>query len=204
MVNLKLYEPIAQGIVQLLHPFAEVVIHDIRENRIVSIHNGFSKRKPGDDSMILDREGIERGPDVFGPFRKAESRRSSIKYVSIKIKDDDGRGVGLMCVNLDLSAFSDLQRSVSALLAPLENSGPLDVLFDDDWQGRITLFVKEALQRKNRTLTGLTREERTQLVGELQDAGAFRSTNAHQFVANTLGVSRATVYNDLSAVEDSE
>jgi predicted transcriptional regulator YheO len=37
-----------------------------------------------------------------------------------------------------------------------------------------------------------------ELVRALQSAGAFRATGAADYVARVLGVSRATVYNDLS------
>ncbi len=41
------HRPIAQAIAALLHPHAEVVIHDLRSGRIVDIWNAFSHRKAG-------------------------------------------------------------------------------------------------------------------------------------------------------------
>ncbi len=198
VVDLERYAPIAEAIARLLHPFAEVVIHDIEENRIAAIYGSFSKRGTGDESLIRDREGIERASDVHGPFRRHDLDRPWIKYVSVKLKDDGGRAIGLMCVNLDLSVVAELKQSMLALLATEEDSAEFESLFDDDWQEQITTFVQEHLNSLNRSTGSLTRRERARLVRELRGAGALRARNAPAFVANLLGVSRATIYNDLA------
>jgi predicted transcriptional regulator YheO len=202
VVDLKRYAPIAEGIARLLHPFAEVVLHDIEESRIVAIYGSFSKRGAGDESLIRDREGLARGTDVHGPFRRHDLDRPWIKYVSIKLKDDDGRAIGLMCINLDVSVVAELKQSMLALLTTEEDSSDFESLFDDDWQEQITTFVQEHLQSLNRSPGSLTRRERSQLVRELQGTGVLHAKNAPAFVANLLGVSRATIYNDLAHHDD--
>ena len=199
MIDLSQYEAVAEGFARLLHPFAEVVLHDIEENRIVAVYNSLSKRNRGDDSLIRDREGLEQEADVHGPFRKEDPTERWIKYVSIKLKDKHGKAIGLMCVNLDLSVFAELNQSTLAILATVGDSTGLDSLFEDDWQARITTFVREHLQSRHRSLVSLTRQQRIELVEELHKAGAFRAKNAPTFVAKVLSVSRATIYNDLAA-----
>ena len=202
MADLSRYTPVAEGIADLLRPFAEVVLHDLATNQIVAIYNAFSKRTVGDDSLIDDIDGIASGPDVHGPFRKTAGPRRSIKYVSIKLKDGRGRAVGLMCINLDVSIAADVKESLAALLATVADSAPLDALFRDDWQERMTTFVHEYLQRTSGSLRSLSPNQRRQLVGELRAAGAFRAKNSQTFAANVLGVSRATIYADLAAVAE--
>ena len=46
------YAPIADGIAALLFPYAEVVIHYLRERTIAYIANSLSKREPGDESDV--------------------------------------------------------------------------------------------------------------------------------------------------------
>ena len=48
------HRPIAQAIAALLHPHAEVVIHDLRSGRIVDLWNAFSHRQAGDESLLGD------------------------------------------------------------------------------------------------------------------------------------------------------
>ena len=50
--GLSKYIPIADAIAMLLHPYAEVVIHDILKDIIVHIANPYSKRKVGDSSYL--------------------------------------------------------------------------------------------------------------------------------------------------------
>ncbi len=72
-----------------------------------------------------------------------------------------------------------------------------DSLFDDDWQSKINTFVREYLLENDRSLNRLSRVERGKLVQALQSAGGFRARGAAGYIALVLGVSRATIYNNL-------
>ncbi len=199
MADLSRFEPIAQAIAKLLHPLAEVVLHDIQENRLVAIFNNFSQRRVGDDSYIADGEGLRKGPAVHGPFQRRGIDGRRLKYVSALLRDEKGEAVGLICINLDVSALEQVEGILRPLLSlKQQDSGTLDSCFEDDWQERIHTFVQQYLQERNRNLEALTRQERAYLVQALQEAGAFKAKNAASYAANVLGVSRATVYNDLS------
>ncbi len=197
VVDLERYAPIAEGIARLLHPFAEVVIHDVEKNQIAAIYGSFSKRGAGDESHFGDRERIERASDVHGPFRRHDLGRPWIKFVSVKLKDDGGRASGLMCINLDVSVVAELRKSILGLLAE-EDPSEFESLFDYDWREHITTFVQEHLDSLHRSPGTLTRRERAKLVRELHGTGALQAKNAPAFAANLLGVSRATIYNDLA------
>ncbi len=62
MGKLSKYEPIAEAIAKLFHLYVEVVLHEPKTNRIVSIFNNFSRRMPGEDSSLEDLEGLLNGP----------------------------------------------------------------------------------------------------------------------------------------------
>ena len=51
--ELKQAVAMAEAFARLLHPFAEVVIHDLKKDQIVAIYNPFSKRKVGDSSYFV-------------------------------------------------------------------------------------------------------------------------------------------------------
>jgi len=192
------FVPVAESIARLLHPHAEVVLHDLESGTIAAIFDGFSRRQVGDDSLIDDGEQLSSGPDVHGPHEKRLFDGRRIKYVSSLLKDDGGQAVGLLCVNLDISLFEQLETAIRGFLGDTRDSAPLDALFEDDWQERINTFVSTHLEECHLSLTGLTRAERVELVCALHSAGAFRATGAADYVARVLGVSRATVYNDLA------
>ena len=196
--GVEVFEPVAESLARLLHPHAEVVLHDLESGTIVAVFNAFSRRQVGDNSMIDDVVQLGDGPDVHGPHEKRLFDGRRIKYVSSLLRNDTGKAIGLLCVNLDVSLMEQLETVIGAFLGNTRNSSPLDELFEDDWQDRINTFVATHLEERHRSLTGLDRTERMELVRALQAAGAFRATGAADYVARVLCVSRATVYNDLS------
>lgn len=201
MVNMRTVDdlaPMAEAISKLLHPLAEVVVHDLEANRIAHIFNAFSGRQAGDPSLVGDLEGLDRGSDVHGPFDKQGVGGQRFKYVAAVVRNAAGEPRGLVCINLDVTGFVAVGRALDTFLASAQDSSALDDLFDDDWQRRITAFVDRYLEERQRPLLGLTTNERRELVRALQRAGAFRAKHAARFVANVLGVSRATIYKDLA------
>ena len=54
------YNEIAQGIAALLHPFAEVVVHDLEKQHVAILVNNFSKRKIGSPTLLEDMEFTPR------------------------------------------------------------------------------------------------------------------------------------------------
>ncbi len=196
--GLEVFEPVAESLARLLHPHAEVVLHDLDSGTIVALFNGFSRRQVGDNSLIDDVIQLGDGPNVHGPHEKRLFDGRRIKYVSSVLRNDTGKAIGLLCINLDVSLLEQFEAVIGAFLGDTRDSSPLDELFEDDWQDRINTFVRTHLEERHRSLTGLDRTERMELVRALQAAGAFRATGSADYVARVLGVSRATVYNDLS------
>lgn len=199
----KSFEPVAEALSRLLHPHAEVVIHDLEKGTISCIFNPFSRRTVGDNSLIEDPEDLAKAPEVHGPYEKRLFDGRRIKYVSSLLKNDAGKAVGLLCINLDVGLFEQMEALIRGFLGNAGDSTELDELFEDDWQDRINKFVSTHLAERSLSLTGLTRSDRRELVRVLHAAGAFRATGAADYVARVLAVSRATVYNDLG-VEKAE
>jgi predicted transcriptional regulator YheO len=196
--ELEKYIPVAQAIAKLLHPHAEVVVHDIQSNTVAAIFNGFSRRKAGDESWIAQVESLKRGPEVEGPYPKRMFDGRRLKYVTSLLKDDRDEVVGMMCINLDVSVFEALETTARDFLVTAGDSSQQDQMFDDDWQQRIDAFVRQYLLEKNLNVKDLRRKDRAMLVKALQEAGAFRAKSAATYVARVLDVSRATVYSDLA------
>jgi len=203
MKDFKKYFPIAEAIAKLLYPFAEVVLHDIKKNQIVKIFNNFSKRQVGDCSCIDSHKikHFDKGPDIHGPFMQKNFYGHDIKYTTSVLRNDDGKAIGLMCINLKIDGLKHIQNILNNFLEITEDSSNLDELFNDDWENRINIFVQRFRKERNCALSKLTRQERMELVYSLHEAGAFRVTNAVNYIAKILGVSRATIYNYLNTMK---
>lgn len=190
----------AQAIEALLHPFAEVVLHDLQTNCVVLILNSFSHRQIGDDSLLNEIE-FDVSKDIIGPYEKLNWNGKRLKSISIVIRDVSQNPVGLMCINLDVSKFDEyyhlFERFMSSK-ALIQN--PQDV-FKDDWQERINIFVHEHLRQQHKSLENLTRLDKQKLVELLYQQGAFKQKNAANYVGKVLGIARATVYKYLSKMK---
>jgi len=198
--NLALYFPAAEAVAALLHPHAEVVIHDIETDRIVRIWNAFSKRQPGDPSYLGHDPDLLTEADSYGPYEKANQDGSRLKSVSAVLKAADGKRLGFLCINLDLSRIDAAVALLSAFGMPTAPAP--EPLFRHDWRERINLAIRDFLTTNGTTLQALDRSDRIALLAALDAKGLFETRNAAPFIAQSLGISRASVYGLLAAARD--
>lgn len=195
--------PIAEAIQRLLHPYAEVVIHDIKKNQIAAIYHPFSKRRVGDASLLTQEE-MSRVEDCMGPYEKINWDGKKLKSVSSIIRDDKGHVVGMLCINLDISKFEKFNELITSFIGNNKFTPQPEPLFKDDWQEKINKYVHSYLDEYHLTLESLNRTEKKELIEHLHKVGAFTAKNAAFYIAQVIGVSRATIYNYLSDAEKTE
>ncbi len=190
------FKPVADAIQALLAPHAEVVIHDLSQDRIVYIANCFSKRAPGDESLLDEDVSGPDNPPVLGPYDKLNYDGRRLRSVSAVLHNADGTPVGLLCINLDLSRFEAAATLLRQFVEPPGNPPP-ESLFSKDWRERIHHETREFLAQRNMAFEALERTDKIDLVVRIQAAGLFEARHACDYVASQLGVSRATIYNYL-------
>ena len=181
----------------LLHPFAEVVLHDIATSKIVAIFNSFSHREIGDDSLLEEIE-FDASQTIIGPYEKLNWNGHRLKSISIVVREETGQAIGLVCINLDVSKFDELRHIIDRFIHPDSLLPQPQELFKDDWQEKINLYVHDYLRKHHKTLEGLSRSDKQVLIELLNQEGAFNQKNAATYIGKILGISRATVYNYLS------
>lgn len=192
--------PVLEGIVKLFHPHVEAVLHDLKTGTIAAIYNDLSKRKAGDRSAISKFVGdsIDEFPDVFEPYHKINWDGKKFKCVSITVRDNKRKPIGLMCFNFDTSVFDSINQSLSELLsvATKQALSPIEQ-YTQDWQARVNECIGNYLKENHTTLPALTKEQKREAVNRLYSHGLFNYRNAAAYVSEQLHVSRATVYNYL-------
>lgn len=152
--------PTAEAVSRLLHPHGEVVIHDIKANKIAAIFNPFSKRQVGDDSLLSDEERMASLEDCIGPYPNTNWDGRGLKSVSSVIRDQRGTAVALLCINLDISAMTHLQEIIAQFIKPSELQAQPEPLFADDWQSRVNQYVQQYLANHQLSLATLTRAQK--------------------------------------------
>ena len=197
------YRHVADGIAALFHPHVEVVIHDLATETVAYIAANVSKRSIGDESA-LQEIAFDPTENVIGPYEKTNWDGARIRSISIVVRDDDGRAYGVLCINANFSVFDRAKAALSLLLeSPVDLSQP-EKLFRDDWQERINTFLQDWLNERGLVLTSLSRQLKRELIEALYAAGAFKGRSAAPYVANILGVARATIFNHLKNLREND
>ncbi|HEV2613573.1 MAG TPA: PAS domain-containing protein [Gammaproteobacteria bacterium] len=194
---IKAFLPTAEAIQRLLHPHAEVVVHDIKQNKIVAIYHPFSKRRVGDSSLFTKEEEMATLEDCVGPYEKINWDGKKLKSVSSIIRDENNHAVGMLCINLDLSLFEKFSQLISAFTQYGQINTQPAPLFKDDWKERINHYIHSYLSKHHLALETLSRPEKQKLIEHLHHIGAFTGKNSASYIAQIINISRATVYNYL-------
>lgn len=196
MFGLNSYFSTAEAISLLFYPYAEVVLHDLNSGLIAAIYNNFSKRKIGDRSLLEEIKDFDEFPNVFPVYLKTNWDGRKIKSISSTLRDKKGKAIGLLCINLDLSKWDECYQFLGTWLNNLTQPPPVE-LFKDDWREKINSYVSAHLAQEGTSLKFLDKEKKKNLVLALHKEGAFKAKNAAHYVADVLGLSRATIYNYL-------
>jgi predicted transcriptional regulator YheO len=191
---------IALGLSATFAPFCEIVVHNLLnpQHSIEAIHNNLSGRTLGGPATEL---GIERladpgCPPVIANYSNQFADGRQVKSTSIGIKDSDGNYFATLCLNVDLTLFQGLEsvlRQFSAVGAdPLVHES-LDPANATAIRARIDQFAAKL----STTPRELRTADRRKLMRELKQGGVLEIRRSVETIANRLGVSRATIYNDV-------
>ena len=179
----------ASALVTLFAPHLEVVLHDLKTQRVVRIWNPISGRQVGDDSLVDPALTSNLGSEVLGPYEQVDIRGHTTSSVSVAVDS----GANLLCINFDRSALNGAV-AVLAALGAARSEQPV-ALFSGDWRAHINELIADWCVSHSLVARDLDRAARAALVSHLDRHGAFTTRHAAVHVATALGVSRATVYN---------
>jgi len=190
--SMTVVEAIAETIARLLHPHAEVVLHNLATRKIAKIWNPFSGRKAGEPSDLDDIDPELTESNVVGPYEKASAKGTRLKSISTIIRDEATIARFMLCINLDVSQFDAAAKLLQSFGATAE-SRP-DWMFRQDIREQINLQIADYLKRHNLNIQSLDPAGRVALIAHLDQSGAFQTRRAVDHIAAALNLSRTTVY----------
>jgi predicted transcriptional regulator YheO len=204
------YKPIADAIATLLHPYAEVVIHDIEKDTIVHIANPYSNREVGDKSYLAldsDESDFELAKRVLGPYDKTGNAGQRIRSITVVLHNEKGKPNGILCINLDFShlekTFESAIEVLNGLIRPPDAEARPEVIFREEWQELIKLEIQAFRLEKGRTQESMNTKERRELMRRIDQKRLFYARKSVEQVASLLKISRATAYKDLNQIRKS-
>jgi predicted transcriptional regulator YheO len=206
LVNL--LERVAEGIVAVVGPHCEVVIHDFSdlEHSVVVVVGDVSGRKPGapvPDLEFTSNELNNETPDQLNYRIKIGSKE--LQSSTIWIRDDDGSPCGAMCINIDYEELSEASKILDRFIAPAKETPALIV--QDTWakdlDELINFSVISYMRRENiPQIENMTQFDKLKLVEVVEQRGLFKIRGAATRLAEILNVTRASIYNYRASVKD--
>lgn len=179
---------------------AEVVLHDFRqpERSIVGIAGDVTGRRPGGSvtqiGLAIIRDG-DAAKESYQYMTRAPNGRI-LKSSTVPLRDRENHVFGALCVNVDITDMWMLSRTIQEMMGD-DSESPQSVTFVDDIDRVIGEVLQEETAMFGRPVAGLSKADRLQLLKALDGRGVFSLQRSVPQVATYLGLSRATLYNDL-------
>jgi predicted transcriptional regulator YheO len=191
------FVPVAEAIAVLLKPHAEVVIHDLKTEKIAHIANNISRRQVGGSSLADLKDIGSLETDVVGPYRKTNFDGRRLKSVTSVLRGQDGLPFGLLCINFDIAPMEAAREALSLLTAFQGGGTQPAALFQSDWQETVNAAIAHFLADRGLAASALAKDDHAGLVKALEQEGYFAIRNLVPYLARLLGISRATIYKHL-------
>lgn len=182
----------------------EIVLHDLTGgdpgHTIIAIENGqISGRKIGDGSSVIAAEAMEE-PDEKHEDRLAYLTRTRdgkvLKSTSLFIRDDNGKLVGILGINTDISltvaaenALRSFNNSNDQESAPTEITTNVSDLLDT--------LIQQSLRLVGKPAALMDKNEKIRAIRFLNDNGAFLITKSGPKVCQVFNISKYTLYSYL-------
>lgn len=198
---LESYIPVLEGLADYLSDCFEFALHSLEdyEHSVICIinghHTGRTVGAPITDLALRMLDEINRGHEghivYFGHNTKGEPLKSS----TIAIHGENGRIIGLLCVNMYLNApLSGLLSSLTPGYAASLTGSSVSESFAQNTTDLIRTALEEEQQRVLNDGSILPSNKNRMIVEGLYDRGIFRIKEAVITVADMMGISKNTIY----------
>jgi len=187
-----------------LGPGTEIALHDLRrlDHSLVALAGGLTKRKPGAPitGLVLERLQAGQTNDLFRyPTRTSDGKE--LCSSTIFLRDAAGQAFACLCLNTDVSLWSQLARALPAVLPEGADAGGAADGSEEEFVPHVADLAASAVSRAiaevGVPVELMRKEHRVQVVKNLDAAGFFLVQSSVGYVAKALGVSRFSVYNYL-------
>lgn len=189
-------DTIAKGLSETFSPFCEVVVHDLKnpEHAILSIHNNLSGRKAGQPATELGLARIASAdfPEIIANYSNQFSDGRPVKSTSIGIKDEEGKYVAALCLNVDMTLFRGMQNALARFTET--ESSPIREHLEPGSTDVIRQRIDDFAAERATTARALNTEDRRRVIQALRQEGLLNVRKSMDTVAQHLGISRATAY----------
>lgn len=202
------YLPIMKVISGQFGNQCEVVLHDFSNytSSIVAIVGNITDRKlhaPLTDFVIeiLRNEGDDAEDRIgYMTYFKGKPFRCSTTFIR-----DGSQVIGCMCINYCVQDYFTIKKMADPFITAYQDMEAISEVKQEYFAQSIDDFVENTIQKvladKGEDLTRLTKPERIDLIGELEQKGVFLVKGTVETLAERMNISKYTIYNYIEEVK---
>jgi predicted transcriptional regulator YheO len=195
------YAALGEFISKAMIPFAEVVIHDVRKPSfpIFAIFNAFTGRKKGTPTNVMadkDHDLNQVTEPVHNIKWISETNNKPVKTSTMMIRNNKGKLVGAMSINLNLEHFENLRLILDqfANFTPAISMSREDQQFQLASKNEIKKIIMQIMHEYHIDAQSLSRKDKLEVVRQLFRGGHFLKRGMVTAVSDELKLTRATIY----------
>ncbi|GAB6181835.1 hypothetical protein JCM14036_31540 [Desulfotomaculum defluvii] len=172
------------------------------ETSLIYVAGTITRREKGAPITNVVLEGIRKYgdscPDLIG-YKNVTKDGRILKSSTIFARNEEGKIIGCLCLNYDISDLLTHRAHIEDFAGFGDKEQPSDS--GEDFASDVTEvlgnMIDQVIKNVNIPVQNMQKEDKMQIVRELDLKGVFMIKGAVDKVAAVLGVSRYTVYNYL-------
>jgi predicted transcriptional regulator YheO len=199
---------IADAIVALFGKNCEACVHDLTslQNSLIYIRGDVTHRKPGapatDLLMKMLKQNSGKAEDMQN-YKTTTADGRSLKSATTFIRDSTGRPIAAFCINLDTTDFYNAGQALLPFINIQENNHQTSTeTFAHSASETVEALFFQAVEKIGKHPATMNVDEKTSLIGLLEENSTFLLKGAVEQVARMMGVTKFTVYNYLKKVRN--
>ncbi|ARK25118.1 transcriptional regulator [Sporosarcina sp. P37] len=198
------YMRMADAIYSVFNVNCEVVIHDVTkvESSLIYLKGDVTGRSVGAPTTeVILKELKKKNEDIkdLNGIITNTTRGKIIKTSIVFIRDMDGKVIGFLGINLDITEINRLQQVLEEMIR--SDTSYDGQHFDETYATHIDEvfdnITKSTIVELGIDVENLKRKDRITFVRRLESKGIFLIQGAADRIADLVGVSKQTIYNSL-------
>lgn len=199
----------------------EVVLHDLRhpERSVVAIANGeVTGRKIGSPLIAAPLQDIgikavlensKSSGEIISNYISHTRDGRTLKSTSVIFRDSKGKAKAGLCINLDLTEFTNASNLLGAICVEHQERDSADAVVErkkdqfppDDMTLTVKSVIDDAISSIPVPVHLAEKPHKMDALAIMHDRGLFLIKGGIEYAAGALGVSRFTIYNYLKELQ---
>ncbi len=207
---LPLLKLLVEGLGKQFGPDCELLVHDYSRgfgSSIVAIANGgVTGRSVGDGGTDIGLRVYQGESESDGRYNYITQTQDGryLKSSTIYLKDDEGKVLGSLCVNLDVTKIISCKNLLEGVAGIEASKEKVEATVYKSVDDLLASIINDSVAFVGTPIAMMTREQKIKGIKYIAERGGMKIKNAGSVVARYYGVSKYTVYNYLGIASGKE